>query len=186
MYQICFCFQGQFSQCLAPNIWKFSYFPDYVDQDLDLFRDKNVLMYCTGVIRCERGSAYLRSKVSLPFSDSVSLKHDKHASSNPKAQPKQMFKSMFLSYFQDVCKDVYQLKGGVHEYVEQFPEGFYCGKLFVFDGRYAISSNSDIISGLYKLWIALSTFRLSQCFFYVRSSLVYELMCQPKEKVPSC
>nr|XP_029515785.1 thiosulfate sulfurtransferase/rhodanese-like domain-containing protein 2 [Oncorhynchus nerka] len=99
---------GQFSQCLAPNIRKFSYFPDYVDQNLDLFRDKKVLMYCTGGIRCERGSAYLRSKL--------------------------------------VCKEVYQLKGGIHKYLEQFPEGFYRGKLFVFDERFAISSNSDIIS----------------------------------------
>lgn len=57
-------YQGQFAQCLAPNIRKFSYFPDYVDQNLELFRNKKVLMYCTGGIRCERGSAYLRSKVS--------------------------------------------------------------------------------------------------------------------------
>lgn len=55
--------QGQFTRCLAPNIRKFSYFPDYVDQNLDLFRDKKVLMYCTGGIRCERASAYLISKV---------------------------------------------------------------------------------------------------------------------------
>lgn len=99
---------GQFTQCLAPSIRKFSYFPAYVDQNLELFRDKKVLMYCTGGIRCERGSAYLRSK--------------------------------------EVCKEVYQLKGGIHKYLEQFPEGFYRGKLFVFDERYAISSNSDIIS----------------------------------------
>ncbi|KAM9850339.1 thiosulfate sulfurtransferase/rhodanese-like domain-containing protein 2 [Aulostomus maculatus] len=99
---------GQFTQCLAPNIRKFSYFPDYVDQNLELFRDKKVLMYCTGGIRCERGSAYLRSK--------------------------------------DVCKEVYQLKGGIHKYLERFPDGFYRGKLFVFDERYAISSNSDVIS----------------------------------------
>ncbi|GAA6221994.1 thiosulfate sulfurtransferase/rhodanese-like domain-containing protein 2 [Lates japonicus] len=99
---------GQFTQCLAPNIRKFSYFPDYIDQNLDLFRDKKVLMYCTGGIRCERGSAYLRSK--------------------------------------DVCKEVYQLKGGIHKYLERFPEGFYRGKLFVFDERYTISSNSDVIS----------------------------------------
>ncbi|XP_026186273.1 thiosulfate sulfurtransferase/rhodanese-like domain-containing protein 2 [Mastacembelus armatus] len=99
---------GQFTHCLAPNIRKFSYFPDYVDQNLELFRDKKVLMYCTGGIRCERGSAYLRSK--------------------------------------DVCKEVYQLKGGIHKYLERFPEGFYRGKLFVFDERYAISFNSDVIS----------------------------------------
>ncbi|XP_037635165.1 thiosulfate sulfurtransferase/rhodanese-like domain-containing protein 2 [Sebastes umbrosus] len=99
---------GQFTQCLAPSIRKFSYFPDYVDRNLELFRDKKVLMYCTGGIRCERGSAYLRSK--------------------------------------DVCKEVYQLKGGIHKYLERFPEGFYRGKLFVFDERYAISSNNDVIS----------------------------------------
>ncbi|KAM6924256.1 thiosulfate sulfurtransferase/rhodanese-like domain-containing protein 2 [Xenentodon cancila] len=100
---------GQFTRCLAPNIRKFSYFPDYVDQNLELFRDKKVLMYCTGGIRCERGSAYLRSK--------------------------------------NVCKEIYQLKGGIHKYLERFPEGFYRGKLFVFDERYAISSNNDVISG---------------------------------------
>ncbi|KAM6952175.1 thiosulfate sulfurtransferase/rhodanese-like domain-containing protein 2 isoform 1-T1 [Lycodopsis pacificus] len=99
---------GQFTQCLAPSIRKFSYFPDYVDQNLDLFRDKKVLMYCTGGIRCERGSAYLRSK--------------------------------------DVCKEVYQLKGGIHKYLERFPDGFYRGKLFVFDERYSISSNNDVIA----------------------------------------
>ncbi|KAM3938195.1 thiosulfate sulfurtransferase/rhodanese-like domain-containing protein 2 [Leptodactylus fuscus] len=99
---------GQFQNCLAPDIRKFSYFPNYVDQNLDIFKDKTVLMYCTGGIRCERGSAYLRSKA--------------------------------------VCKEVYQLKGGIHKYLEQFPDGFFRGKLFVFDGRFTISSNDDIIS----------------------------------------
>lgn len=99
---------GQFTHCLAPNIRKFSYFPDYVDQNLDMFRNKRVLMYCTGGIRCERASAYLRTK--------------------------------------EVCKDVLQLRGGIHRYLEQFPEGHYRGKLFVFDERYTISSNDDIIS----------------------------------------
>ncbi|XP_069633825.1 thiosulfate sulfurtransferase/rhodanese-like domain-containing protein 2 [Haliaeetus albicilla] len=54
---------GHFQGCLAPDIRKFSYFPSYVDENLELFKDKRVLMYCTGGIRCERGSAYLRSKV---------------------------------------------------------------------------------------------------------------------------
>ncbi|XP_056374943.1 thiosulfate sulfurtransferase/rhodanese-like domain-containing protein 2 isoform X2 [Hyla sarda] len=99
---------GKFQNCLAPNIRKFSYFPNYVDQNLDLFKDKTVLMYCTGGIRCERGSAYLRSKA--------------------------------------VCKEVCQLKGGIHKYLEKFPDGFFRGKLFVFDGRFTISSNDDIIS----------------------------------------
>ncbi|XP_024918784.1 thiosulfate sulfurtransferase/rhodanese-like domain-containing protein 2 isoform X2 [Cynoglossus semilaevis] len=72
---------GQFTNCLAPDIRG---------------------------IRCERASAYLRSK--------------------------------------EVCKEVYQLKGGIHKYLERFPDGFYRGKLFVFDERYTISSNTDVIS----------------------------------------
>lgn len=56
-------FQGHFQGCLAPDIRKFSYFPSYIDENLKLFKNKRVLMYCTGGIRCERGSAYLRSKV---------------------------------------------------------------------------------------------------------------------------
>ncbi|XP_067409592.1 thiosulfate sulfurtransferase/rhodanese-like domain-containing protein 2 [Emydura macquarii macquarii] len=99
---------GHFQGCLAPDIRKFSYFPSYVDENLELFKDKRVLMYCTGGIRCERGSAYLRTKAA--------------------------------------CREVYQLKGGIHKYLEEFPDGFYRGKLFVFDERYAISSNEDIIA----------------------------------------
>uniref|UniRef100_A0A8C4XS81 Thiosulfate sulfurtransferase/rhodanese-like domain-containing protein 2 n=1 Tax=Falco tinnunculus TaxID=100819 RepID=A0A8C4XS81_FALTI len=99
---------GHFQGCLAPDIRKFSYFPSYIDENLEIFKDKRVLMYCTGGIRCERGSAYLQSKA--------------------------------------VCREVYQLKGGIHKYLEEFPDGFYRGKLFVFDDRYAICSNEDIIS----------------------------------------
>nr|XP_002708210.2 thiosulfate sulfurtransferase/rhodanese-like domain-containing protein 2 [Oryctolagus cuniculus] len=99
---------GRFQGCLAPDIRKFSYFPDYVDKNLDVFREKKVLMYCTGGIRCERGSAYLKAK--------------------------------------GVCKEVFQLKGGIHKYLEEFPDGFYKGKLFVFDDRYALCYNSDVVS----------------------------------------
>ncbi|XP_058158615.1 thiosulfate sulfurtransferase/rhodanese-like domain-containing protein 2 isoform X2 [Dasypus novemcinctus] len=101
---------GRFQGCLAPDIRKFSYFPSYVDKNLELFREKRVLMYCTGGIRCERASAYLKTK--------------------------------------GVCKEVFQLKGGIHKYLEAFPNGFYKGKLFVFDERYALSYNSDVVSEL--------------------------------------
>ncbi|XP_030050312.1 thiosulfate sulfurtransferase/rhodanese-like domain-containing protein 2 [Microcaecilia unicolor] len=113
---------GKFQNSLAPDIRKFSYFPVYVDQNLELFRDKRVLMYCTGGIRCERGSAYLRSKA--------------------------------------VCKEVYQLKGGIHKYLEQFPHGFYRGKLFVFDDRYAISSNTEVISECKYCGVAWDQYKL--------------------------
>ncbi|XP_023389989.1 thiosulfate sulfurtransferase/rhodanese-like domain-containing protein 2 isoform X2 [Pteropus vampyrus] len=45
-----------------------------------------------------------------------------------------------------VCKEVFQLKGGIHKYLEEFPDGFYKGKLFVFDDRYALSYNNDVVS----------------------------------------
>lgn len=42
---------------------------------------------------------------------------------------------------------MFQLKGGIHKYLEEFPDGFYKGKLFVFDDRYALCYNSDVVSG---------------------------------------
>ncbi|KAI4899923.1 hypothetical protein NFI96_019501 [Prochilodus magdalenae] len=149
---------GQFKNCLAPDIRKFSYFPDYVDKNLDLFRNKKVLMYCTGGIRCERGSAYLRSK--------------------------------------NVCKEVYQLKGGIHKYLEQFPEGFYRGKLFVFDERYAISFNDDIISDCRYCGAPWDQYRLCSTDFCCQLVLSCPScrqkgltaccpVCQAKEKITS-
>ena len=60
-------FQGTFEGALRPDIRKFSYFPEYVDENLEAFKDKKIYMYCTGGIRCERGSAYLKHKVGWHF-----------------------------------------------------------------------------------------------------------------------
>ncbi|XP_043916934.1 thiosulfate sulfurtransferase/rhodanese-like domain-containing protein 2 [Protopterus annectens] len=146
---------GQFGGCLAPDIRKFSYFPDYVDQNLKIFKDKKVLMYCTGGIRCERGSAYLKSK--------------------------------------KVCQEVYQLKGGIHKYMELFPDGFFRGKLFVFDERYAIASNEDVISECKycgALWDGYRLCSTRQCCQLVLSCLECRVkghtacchLCQEKGK----
>eukprot|EP00058_Branchiostoma_floridae_P005022 XP_002590510.1 hypothetical protein BRAFLDRAFT_86181 [Branchiostoma floridae] len=100
-------FKGHFLGAVAPDIRKFSYWPEYVDKNTQFFQDKTVVMFCTGGIRCEKGSAYLKSK--------------------------------------GVCKDVLQLEGGIHKYMEKYPNGYFRGKLFVFDDRYAIPANSDIV-----------------------------------------
>lgn len=42
---------------------------------------------------------------------------------------------------------MFQLKGGIHKYLEEFPDGFYKGKLFVFDERFALAYNSSVVSG---------------------------------------
>ncbi len=98
---------GAFKDAIVPPIDHFRDFPTYIDQNLNLFKDKEVLMYCTGGIRCERASAYLKLK--------------------------------------GVAKEVYQLEGGIHRYAEQFPDGFFRGKNYVFDGRITVPVNNDIL-----------------------------------------
>ena len=99
---------GAFTNAIKPEIQHFREFPAYVDEHLENFKDKEVLMYCTGGIRCERASAYLKSK--------------------------------------NIAKQVYQIQGGIHRYVEQFPDGFFRGKNYVFDGRVAVKVTDDILT----------------------------------------
>lgn len=98
---------GAFEGAIKPDLKHFRQFPQYIDDHLDDFKDKEVLMYCTGGIRCERATAYLQEK--------------------------------------KVAKKVYQIEGGIHRYAEKFPEGFFRGKNYVFDGRIATKVNDDIL-----------------------------------------
>lgn len=52
---------GRFKGALLPPIRQFSDFPKYVRDNGDLFADKRVLMYCTGGVRCETASAYMKN-----------------------------------------------------------------------------------------------------------------------------
>ena len=45
-----------------------------------------------------------------------------------------------------ITKEVYQLEGGIHRYAEQFPDGFFRGKNYVFDDRGAVRINADVLS----------------------------------------
>ena len=99
---------GAFEGAIKPDIEHFRQFPKFVDDNLEQFKDKQVLMYCTGGIRCERASTYLKEK--------------------------------------GVAKNVYQILGGIHRYAEQFPDGFFRGKNYVFDDRVAVRVNDDILS----------------------------------------
>jgi predicted sulfurtransferase len=53
---------GAFTDAIKPEIDTFRELPAYIDEHADLFKDKQVVMYCTGGIRCERASAYLNKK----------------------------------------------------------------------------------------------------------------------------
>lgn len=102
---------GNFEGAILPDIKYFRQLPEYIDSNLDLFKDKQVLMYCTGNIRCERASAYLKSK--------------------------------------NIAREVYQLEGGIHRYIEQFPNGYFKGKNYVFDARISIAANESIIGNCF-------------------------------------
>jgi len=53
---------GSFKNAINPNTTSFREFPEYVKQELDSAKHKKVAMYCTGGIRCEKSTAYLKEK----------------------------------------------------------------------------------------------------------------------------
>jgi len=98
---------GYFQRAIKLDINHFRELPKYINTHLDQFKDKQVLMYCTGGIRCERASTYLKSK--------------------------------------NITKQVYQIEGGIHRYVEQYPNGFFRGKNYVFDNRITLKVTDEIL-----------------------------------------
>lgn len=53
---------GTFAGAVNPKTESFRDFPEYVEQHLDPSQHKKVAMFCTGGIRCEKSTAYLKSK----------------------------------------------------------------------------------------------------------------------------
>lgn len=95
---------GKFRNAITPPMKNFREWKKVVDEDLKDFKDKTVVTYCTGGIRCEKASAY-------------------------------MVESGF--------KDVYQLDGGIFNYIKQFPDTHWQGGMFVFDERRVVNPNSN-------------------------------------------
>lgn len=53
---------GTFERAINPNTKSFREFPEYVAQHLDPSKHKKVAMFCTGGIRCEKSTAYLKQQ----------------------------------------------------------------------------------------------------------------------------
>lgn len=53
---------GTFENAVNPNTESFREFPSYVDQNLDPQQHKKVAMFCTGGIRCEKASAFMKEQ----------------------------------------------------------------------------------------------------------------------------
>lgn len=49
---------GRFKNAITPDIDHFRHFPDYI-QSIDHLKDKKILAYCTGGIRCEKATGLL-------------------------------------------------------------------------------------------------------------------------------
>ena len=98
---------GKFKNAIDPKTRYFREFPEYIDKHLDELKDKTVFMYCTGGVRCERATAYLKQK--------------------------------------KIAKDVLHMNGGIHRYIEKYPDGHFRGKNYVFDGRIAVAANDDVL-----------------------------------------
>lgn len=53
---------GSFKQAIHPNTENFREFPEYVSKHLQDKKDQKIAMYCTGGIRCEKSTAYLKQQ----------------------------------------------------------------------------------------------------------------------------
>ncbi|MBA2657631.1 MAG: rhodanese-related sulfurtransferase [Tatlockia sp.] len=95
---------GTFKNAINPTTENFRDFPAYVEKHLISNKDKKIAMCCTGGIRCEKSTSYLKK---LGFSE------------------------------------VYQLNGGILNYLENIPEeeSLWEGSCFVFDDRVALDKN---------------------------------------------
>ena len=93
---------GRFKNAIIPEMKKFREWKQVVEE-LKKYREKTIVTYCTGGIRCEKASAYL---VEQGFTD------------------------------------VYQLEGGIYNYINQYPDTYWEGGMFVFDERRVVSVNT--------------------------------------------
>ena len=51
---------GKFPKSIDPNTETFTDFIDYIDEELSANKDQKIAMYCTGGIRCEKASSYMK------------------------------------------------------------------------------------------------------------------------------
>lgn len=92
---------GHFRGAIDPKTREFSEFPKFLDES-GIEKDKRVMIYCTGGIRCEKG---------------------------------------ILEMEERGFTNVYQLEGGILNYLKEYPQGHFEGECFVFDYRVAVDQN---------------------------------------------
>lgn len=101
---------GTFKGAVNPKTDQFTEFPEFMEKQ-NISKDKKVLIFCTGGIRCEKG---------------------------------------ILELQRQGYKNVYQLYGGILNYLKESPNKNFEGECFVFDHRVAVDQNLKP-SNQYKL-----------------------------------
>ncbi len=92
---------GTFKGAINPNIEKFTDFPAFIENQ-GISKEKKMLVFCTGGIRCEKGILELQKQ----------------------------------GY-----ENVYQLEGGILNYLAEYPNDQFDGECFVFDHRVSVDQN---------------------------------------------
>lgn len=54
---------GHFNHAIDPNTKTFQQFPQWIQENKSSLKDKKILMYCTGGIRCEKATAHVRKEL---------------------------------------------------------------------------------------------------------------------------
>ncbi|MBC7420671.1 MAG: hypothetical protein H7328_08080 [Bdellovibrio sp.] len=94
---------GTFKGAVNPKTDQFSDFPQFMESQ-QISKDKKVLIFCTGGIRCEKG---------------------------------------ILELQRQGYKNVYQLHGGILNYIKEYPNDQFEGECFVFDQRVAVDQKLE-------------------------------------------
>jgi len=120
-------FQAPGACTVLTNTRKYSELPFVLmDQSEKSLADaSHIFMYCTGGVRCERASGFLRTLLDNR------LQHENERESCDNAVRK--------------TPEIYQLHGGIQRYLENSSEGLFRGKNFVFDPRRTdpLTANSE-------------------------------------------
>ncbi len=102
---------GHFEGALDLNLSQFKELSQHLKNSVNIPKDKNILIYCTGGIRCEKATNEMKKQG---------------------------------------WNNVKQLKGGIINYLRQYPNSHFKGDCFVFDHRVALNQNLKP-SGRYQL-----------------------------------
>ena len=92
---------GTFENAINPKTEQFTEFPEFMESQ-NISKEKKVLIFCTGGIRCEKG---------------------------------------ILDLHKQGYNNVYQLDGGILNYLKEYPNDQFKGECFVFDHRVAVDQH---------------------------------------------